>query len=174
MKKILVLSDTHNYIDDRIINFASKADFVIHAGDLGNYDIIEKLKSVSKLFCVYGNIDGKEVRSEINEFEILKIEKLKILLTHISGKNPYYNKKTINKIKLNNPDILISGHSHILRIEFDKKNNLLFINPGAAGKHGFHKKRTMIRFNINNGSMSEMEIIELGDRSKLSNSIDWI
>ena len=171
MKKILVLSDTHSFIDDRIINYASKVDFVIHAGDIGNIDVIKKLKLVSKLYCVYGNIDGNEIRSECNEFELLKIEKSKIILTHIAGKIPYYNKKTINKIKLHKPDILISGHSHILKIQFDKKNNLLFINPGAAGKHGFHKKRTMIRFCITNGKLSDMEIIELGNKTKLSNSI---
>ena len=171
MKKILVLSDTHGFIDDRIINFASKVDFVIHAGDIGNFEVINKLKLVSKLYCVYGNIDGIEVRSECNEFEFLKIEELKIILTHISGKMPYYNKKTMNKIKFHKPDILISGHSHILKIEFDKKNNLLFINPGAAGKHGFHKKRTMTRFSVTNGKLSDMEIIELGNRTKLSNSI---
>ena len=121
MKKILVLSDTHSFIDDRIINYASKVDFVIHAGDIGNIDVIKKLKLVSKLYCVYGNIDGNEIRSECNEFEFLKIEKSKIILTHIAGKTPYYNKKTINKIKLYKPDILISGHSHILKIQFDKK-----------------------------------------------------
>ena len=171
MKKILVLSDTHSFIDDRIIHYASKVDFVIHAGDIGNFEVIKKLKSVSKLYYVYGNIDGNKVRSECNEFEFLKIEKSKIILTHITGKIPYYNKKTINKIKLHKPDILISGHSHILKIQFDKKNNLLFINPGAAGKHGFHKKRTMISFNIDNGKLSKMEVIELGNRAKLSNSI---
>ena len=171
MKKILVLSDTHSFIDDRIIHYASKVDFVIHAGDIGNFEVVKKLKSVSKLYCVYGNIDGNEIRSECNEFEFLKIEKSKIILTHITGKIPYYNKKTINKIKLHKPDILISGHSHILKIQFDKKNNLLFINPGAAGKHGFHKKRTMISFNIDNGKLSKMEVIELGNRAKLSNSI---
>ena len=171
MKKILVLSDTHGFIDDRIIHYASKVDFVIHAGDIGNFEVIKKLKSVSKLYYVYGNIDGHEIRSECNEFEFLKIEKSKIILTHITGKIPYYNKKTINKIKLHKPDILISGHSHILKIQFDKKNNLLFINPGAAGKHGFHKKRTMISFNIDNGKLSKMEVIELGNRAKLSNSI---
>ena len=95
MKKILVLSDTHSFIDDRIINYASKVDFVIHAGDIGNIDVIKKLKLVSKLYCVYGNIDGNEIRSECNEFEFLKIEKSKIILTHIAGKTPYYNKKTI-------------------------------------------------------------------------------
>lgn len=173
MKKILVLSDTHGFIDDRIIHYASKVDFVIHAGDIGNFEVVKKLKSVSKLYYVYGNIDGNEVRSECNEFELLKIDKIKILLTHISGKKPYYNKKIISKIQLYKPDVLISGHSHILKIEFDKKNNLLFINPGAAGKHGFHKKRTMISFNIDNGKLSKMEVIELGNRAKLSNSIGW-
>lgn len=99
MKKILVLSDTHNYLDDRILDFASQSDYVIHAGDIGNYEIIDKLKSVSKLYHVYGNIDGTEVRSESNEFLFFKIDNLKILLTHISGKSPNYNKKQLMRLQ---------------------------------------------------------------------------
>ncbi len=144
MKKILVLSDTHSYIDERIISFASESDYIIHAGDIGNYDIIEKLKLCSNIHFVYGNIDDNEIRSSCNDYENFII------------------------------DGLISGHSHILRVEFDKKNNLLFINPGAAGRHGFHKKRTMIRFEINKSKIQNMEIIELGLRSKLPNSVKWI
>ncbi len=168
MKKILVLSDTHNYLDDRILDFASQSDYVIHAGDIGNYEIIDKLKSVSKLYHVYGNIDGTEVRSESNEFLFFKIDNLKILLTHISGKLPNYNKKTVNEIKKTNPDLLIAGHSHLLKVEFDNKNDLLFMNPGAAGRHGFHLKRTMLRFTVDKKKIDNIEVIELGSRSSLS------
>lgn len=168
MKKVLVISDTHSYIDDRIIKYASEADYVIHAGDVGSFDVIEKLNSVSKLLFVYGNIDGNEIRSESNKFEFFKINDLKILLTHISGKTPKYNKETLIKIKEHNPDLLIAGHSHILKIQYDKINKLIFLNPGAAGRHGFHLKRTMLRFEIKLNKIENLEIIELGNRSDLS------
>ena len=168
MKKVLVISDTHSYIDDRIIKYASEADYVIHAGDIGSFDVIRKLKSVSEVLFVYGNIDGNEIRSESNKFEFLKLNDLKILLTHISGKNPKYNKETLIKIKEHNPDLLIAGHSHILKIQYDKINKLMSLNPGAAGRHGFHLKRTMIRFEIKLNKIENLEIIELGSRSDLS------
>ena len=168
MKKVLVISDTHSYIDDRIIKYASEADYVIHAGDVGSFDVIKKLNSVSKLLFVYGNIDGNEIRSESNKFEFFKINDLKILLTHISGKTPKYNKETLIKIKEHNPDLLIAGHSHILKIQYDKINKLVFLNPGAAGRHGFHLKRTMLRFEIKLNKIENLEIIELGSRSDLS------
>lgn len=168
MKKVLVISDTHSYIDDRIIKYASEADYVIHAGDVGSFDVIQKLNSVSKLLFVYGNIDGNEIRSESNKFEFFKINDLKILLTHISGKTPKYNKETLIKIKEHNPDLLIAGHSHILKIQYDKINKLVFLNPGAAGRHGFHLKRTMLRFEIKLNKIENLEIIELGSRSDLS------
>ena len=168
MKKVLVISDTHSYIDDRIIKYASEADYVIHAGDIGSFDVIRKLKSVSEVLFVYGNIDGNEIRSESNKFEFFKINDLKILLTHISGKTPKYNKETLIKIKEHNPDLLIAGHSHILKIQYDKINKLMFLNPGAAGRHGFHLKRTMLRFEIKLNKIENLEIIELGSRSDLS------
>lgn len=168
MKKVLVISDTHSYIDDRIIKYASEADYVIHAGDIGSFDVIRKLKSVSKVLFVYGNIDGNEIRSESNKFEFFKLNDLKILLTHISGKTPKYNKETLIKIKEHNPDLLIAGHSHILQIQYDKINKLVFLNPGAAGRHGFHLKRTMLRFEIKLNKIENLEIIELGSRSDLS------
>ena len=168
MKKVLVISDTHSYIDDRIIKYASEADYVIHAGDIGSFDVIRKLKSISKVLFVYGNIDGNEIRSESNKFEFFKLNDLKILLTHISGKTPKYNKETLTKIKEHNPDLLIAGHSHILKIQYDKINKLIFLNPGAAGRHGFHLKRTMLRFEIKLNKIENLEIIELGSRSDLS------
>jgi len=168
VKKVLVISDTHSYIDDRIIKYASEADYVIHAGDIGTFDVIRKLKSVSRVLFVYGNIDGNEIRSESNKFEFFELNNLKILLTHISGKTPKYNKETLIKIKEHNPDLLIAGHSHILKIQYDKINQLIFLNPGAAGRHGFHLKRTMLRFEIKLNKIENLEIIELVSRSDLS------
>ncbi len=167
MKKILLISDTHGYIDDIILKYAKEADLTIHAGDIGDIVVLDKLSKVSNLRAVYGNIDSVEIRSCTNENELLIIEGLKILITHIAGKQPRYNSRVRNLIERESPNILIYGHSHILKVENDKKNDILCVNPGAAGKHGFHKKRTMIRFNLINKQIENMEIIEIGDRSSL-------
>lgn len=171
MKKILLLSDTHSYIDDGIIKYAKKVDEIWHAGDIGNIQVYDILKKITKTRAVYGNIDDHVIRSSIKETNTFNCEKLKISMIHIAGKPPYYNKKSKSLIKKENPKIFICGHSHILKIEFDKINNVLYLNPGAVGRHGFHNKRTMIRFEINEDKIENMEIIELGNRSKLSQSI---
>jgi len=171
LKKILVISDTHNFIDDKIINYVKKADQVWHAGDLGTIEVLEKIEGLRKTIAVYGNIDNQLIRSELKEYEIFYCEGVKVLMIHIAGRPPYYNQNVNSLIKNEKPKILVYGHSHILKVNFDKKNELLLINPGAAGRHGFHKKRTMLRFEINGNSIQNMEIIELGQRSKLSNSV---
>ena len=163
-----MISDTHGYIDNVILKYAKKADLVIHAGDIGDIDVIDKLSKVSSLKAVFGNIDNTEIRSCTNENELLNIEGFKILITHIAGKQPNYNNRLRKIINNESPDILIYGHSHILRVENDKINDIICINPGAAGKHGFHKKRTMIRFNLNEKKIENMVIVELGNRSSLS------
>ena len=172
MKKILLISDTHGYIDKVIIKYAKQSDYVFHAGDIGEIKVLDYLSEVSNIKAVYGNIDSYEVRSVTQENELFEIEGFKILITHIAGKQPNYNSRVKKIIKKESPGILIYGHSHILKIENDTKNNIICINPGAAGRHGFHKKRTMIRFKISGKVMSDMEIIELGDRGKLAQSID--
>ena len=121
----------------------------------------------NKEYAIY-NIDNQIIRSCTDKTINFICEKLKVSITHIAGKPPNYNPYVRSLIKKENPNIFICGHSHILRVEFDKKNHFLFINPGAAGRHGFHKKRTMLRFEINGDQIKNMEIIELGNRSKLS------
>lgn len=171
MKKILLLSDTHSFIDDGILKYAKKADEIWHAGDIGNIDVYDKLEKITKTRAVYGNIDDYVIRSAIKEVNTFICEKVKVSMIHIAGKPPYYNRKSKLIIQQEKPKIFICGHSHILKVEFDKVNNVLFMNPGAAGRHGFHKKRTMIRFEINDEKIENMEIIELGNRSKLPQSI---
>ena len=171
MKKILLLSDTHSFIDNSIIKYAKKADEIWHAGDIGNIEVYEKLQKITKTRAVYGNIDDYVIRSAIKEVNTFICEKVKVSMIHIAGKPPYYNRKSKLIIQQEKPKIFICGHSHILKVEFDKVNNVLFINPGAAGRHGFHKKRTMIRFEINEEKIENMEVIELGNRSKLPQSI---
>ncbi len=167
MKKILLISDTHSHIDNGIIKYVKQADEIWHAGDIGKIDVLVELENIKKIRAVYGNIDDHILRADLNETESFYCEKVKVCMIHIAGKSTYYNKKTKDMIKKETPKILICGHSHKLKIEYDKNNNILFMNPGAAGRHGFHKKRTMIRFEINQDKIENMEIIELGNRSKL-------
>ena len=164
--KILILSDTHGHLDDRIIYYAKKVDEIWHAGDIGSIELIELLKKNAKVKAVYGNIDENKIMSFFSEYLFFSCEKISILLIHIAGKPLYYNKKTNELIKQYKPKILVCGHSHILKVINDKKNNLLYINPGAAGKFGFHKKRTMIKLEINNEDLKKLEVIELNKYKK--------
>lgn len=165
MKKILLLSDTHSYIDNQILKYVKKADEVWHAGDIGNLSVTDSIKKIKPLKAVYGNIDDKDARIEFpldNKFEI---EGFQVWITHIGGYPDKYNQRIREELSKNPPNIFICGHSHILKIQYDKKLNLLHLNPGAAGKHGFHKVRTMLQFHLDNGSIKNMEIIELAKRS---------
>lgn len=165
MQKILLLSDTHSYIDDQIIKFVKEADEVWHAGDIGSLEVTDSILKLKPLRAVFGNIDGKDIRAEFPLDLIFEIENMKVWMTHIGGyPNKYYPriKETISDIK---PNIFICGHSHILKVMYDKKNDLLHMNPGASGKHGFHKVRTMLRFVLDNGKIKDMEVIELAKRT---------
>ena len=159
--KIGLLSDTHSIIDKRILKFFENCDEIWHAGDIGTIKTLESLEKFKKIRAVYGNIDNHQIRKEINKFLLLKYEKLVILIIHIAGKPPKYNKITYNLIKKHKPNILICGHSHILKIHRDKENDILIINPGASGNVGFHKFKTAIRFNIINSNIKNLKIIEL-------------
>ena len=167
MKKILLLSDTHSYIDKAIIKYAKQADEIWHAGDIGKIEVLDELEKITKVRPVYGNIDNHIVRSTTKEINTFICEKVKVSMIHIGGKPPYYNKKSKPLILKERPKVFICGHSHILKVEYDKTNRVLFMNPGAAGRHGFHNKRTMIRFEISEDKIENMEIIELGNRSSL-------
>ena len=167
MKKILVLSDTHGYIDDRIEEYARNSDQIWHAGDFGSLEVLKKLEKISFFRGVYGNIDNHILRRSLSEFEVFEVEKLKVLLIHIAGSSKNLSFKVKSLIKTHKPHILVCGHSHILKVEYLKSNNILYLNPGAAGKNGFHKIRTMIKFEIINKVIENMNIIELGKRSKI-------
>ncbi|RXP45212.1 metallophosphoesterase [Lutibacter sp. HS1-25] len=164
MKKILLLSDTHSYIDDQILKFVKLADEVWHAGDIGDFAVIDEIKKIKPVRAVYGNIDDALIRSEFPLNNRFTIEDVDVWITHIGGYPNRYDVKIKNEITKNPPKLFISGHSHILKVMFDKKLNLLHMNPGAAGKHGFHKVRTMLRFEINQDKISNLEIIELEKR----------
>jgi len=155
-----VISDTHGILDNDVLDFFGPCNEIWHAGDIGDIQIINKLASNRPVKAVYGNIDGQAVRKSIPENQIFSIGKQSILITHIAGSPPRYNQRVKRLIRENNPSIVVCGHSHILKVLFDHDNNLLFINPGAAGNQGFHKIKTSLRFQINNGNPEKMEVFE--------------
>ena len=159
--KIGLISDSHGHIHDDLEKYLSKCDEIWHAGDIGSIDTLKKLEKFKKIRAVYGNIDDQLIRREIPESLIFNINKVKFLITHIAGSIPKYNPKTLSLIKDNKPNILICGHSHILKVVRDTTNDLLFINPGACGKVGFHKKKTILRFDILKNKIDGLEVIEL-------------
>jgi putative phosphoesterase len=165
MIKILLLSDTHGFIDDSILKYCRQADEVWHAGDIGDILVTDRIKNVCKLRAVYGNIDDKIIRSEFPLDNRFTIENVDVWITHIGGYPYRYNRRISDEINSNPPKIFISGHSHILKIQFDKKLNLLHLNPGAVGKYGIHKVRSMLRFEIENSEIKNLEIIELEKRN---------
>ena len=158
--KIGIISDTHNYLHNNIFDYFKDCDEVWHAGDIGSIKLLERLKNKKKTIAVYGNIDDEILRKELDEYRIIEKGNIKFLIIHIAGKPPKYNDKTIKLIKKHNPNVIVCGHSHILKIEKDQINNLLFINPGAAGKIGLHKMKTIIRFCIKSNKIKDMEVIE--------------
>jgi hypothetical protein len=164
MKKILLLSDTHGYLDDRILKYAAEADELWHAGDIGTTAVSDSLKNFTPLKAVYGNIDGAEVRKEFPLNNRFMCEEVDVWITHIGGYPGRYSPAVKEEIKANPPRIFISGHSHILKVMNDKKLGLLHMNPGAAGKQGFHQVRTMLRFKIDGKDIKDLEVIELGKK----------
>lgn len=160
MTKILLLSDTHGYIDDDILKYVKQADEVWHAGDIGDLKVTDAIKALKPLRGVYGNIDDASVRVEFPEHNRFLCEDVDVWITHIGGYPPKYNIRTITEIRQNPPRLFICGHSHILKVMPDKKLNLIHMNPGAVGKHGFHKVRTMLRFTIDGKKIDNLEVIE--------------
>jgi len=161
LKKILLLSDTHSHIDDRIIHYIKEADEIWHAGDIGNLDVTDTIKNLKPLRAVYGNIDDDKARRSFPLDQRFICEGVSVWMTHIGGYPPKYNTRTRKEIKENPPKLFICGHSHILKVIPDKTNGVLHMNPGAAGKHGFHKIRTMLRFTLDTGNIENLEVIEL-------------
>ncbi len=158
--KILLLSDTHGYMDERILEYATQADEVWHAGDIGDLSVTDRLTEVSNLRAVYGNIDNAEIRSVFPLNNRFTVEGIDVWMTHIGGYPERYSPTIRHEIFSNPPTLFITGHSHILKVMPDKKLGLLHMNPGAIGKHGFHQVRTMLRFEINFGKIENLEVIE--------------
>ncbi len=164
MTKILLLSDTHSHIDDAILKYARQADEIWHAGDIGTLTVTDALRKLKPIRGVYGNIDDHTIQMEFPLNNRFRCEGVNVLMTHIGGYPPKYNSRTKALIQENSPKLFICGHSHILKVMWDKRLGVLHMNPGACGKHGFHKVRTMLRFVIDGEDIKDLEIIELGKR----------
>jgi putative phosphoesterase len=161
MTRIGLLSDTHTYLHPKIFEVFNDCDEIWHVGDIGNLETINQLQKFKPVKAVYGNIDGQSVRSAFPEVQSFTIEGKKVLMIHIGGYPGRYDKRARQLIEKEKPDIFISGHSHILKVMYDNKHELLHMNPGAAGKFGLHQKITMLRFTIDKSEIKELEIIEL-------------
>lgn len=167
--KILLLSDTHGYLDGQILRHAKGCDEIWHAGDFGTDDLANQLSQTAPLRGVYGNIDGQTLRIRFPLINIFEAAGLKVMMTHIGGYPGRYAPGIKSKLKEAQPHLFISGHSHILKVMRDAElNNMLHINPGAAGREGFHPVRTLVKFTIEQGNIHSIEAIELGSRSRMS------
>lgn len=161
MKKIGLLSDTHSHIDNKILDFFKDVDEIWHVGDIGSWEVVDKLKAIKPFKAVYGNIDGTKFRQEFELALKFKCENVDVLMIHIGGYPGKYEKGIKQMLKENPIKLFISGHSHILKVIYDKELDLLHINPGAAGKFGPHIVRTAVRFIIDNEKISNLAILEL-------------
>lgn len=167
MKKIGLLSDTHGHLDQGILNVLKDCDEIWQAGDVGSIQVIEQLKTIAPVKGVYGNIDGPDIRLVFSEFLVLDNYGIRTLILHIGGYPGRYSPRAKKLIKTYQPNLFISGHSHILKIIRDHNHNLIHFNPGACGHHGFHTMRTLILFSLDPNGIQEVQVVELGKRGKL-------
>lgn len=167
MKKIGLMSDTHNYLDPQLYKVFAECDEIWHAGDIGNVEIAQELAAFKPFRAVFGNIDDKKVQSLYPEHLFLEMEDVAVLMIHIAGSLPRYNQKTKQLLAQYRPQVLICGHSHILKVQFDELNNCLYLNSGACGVEGWHKMKTVLRFELANGKLDKLELVELGERAKI-------
>jgi putative phosphoesterase len=161
MRKIGLLSDTHAYWDDKFAQYFSECDEIWHAGDIGSEEILTRLEAIKPVRAVYGNIDDYLIRAACPRVLRFEVEQVSVVLTHIGGYPGKYDSSIRQELYAEPPQLFVCGHSHILKIQYDKKLNMLCLNPGAAGKYGFHQVRTIMRFAIDGKEMKNMEIIEI-------------
>ncbi|MCB0769534.1 MAG: metallophosphoesterase family protein [Flavobacteriales bacterium] len=170
--RIGLLSDTHGWLDPRIRDHFAECDEIWHAGDIGSKVLTEELAEWKPLRAVHGNIDGMDLRKEFPEDQRFMLGGVRVRMTHIGGRPPRYDRNVIEGLRADPPDLFICGHSHICSVQFDPKLDLLYMNPGAAGRHGWHKVRTVLRFTLELGKIKDLEVIELGPRSTLDPTRD--
>ncbi len=164
MTRILLLSDTHGHMDESILKYAGMADEIWHAGDIGSLQVTDQLAAFGTVRAVYGNIDDATIQREFPLDQRFHCEDVPVWMTHIGGYPGRYNRRIREQLVAHPPKLFISGHSHILKVQWDKKLGLLHMNPGACGKQGFHQLRTMLRFVIEDSEIKDLEVIELGKR----------
>lgn len=164
MIRIGLLSDTHAYWDDKYSEYFSSCDEIWHAGDIGSDLLASQLAAIRPFRAVYGNIDGQSTRLQYPKVAHFMAEEVEVMMTHIGGYPGRYHPEIREELYNSRPNLFITGHSHILKVGFDKNLNCLHINPGAAGKSGFHQVRTLIRFTIEGPTIKELEVVELGAR----------
>lgn len=167
MKRIGLLSDTHSFLDESVFTYFRECDEIWHAGDIGSMEVIERLEAFKPLVAVYGNIDNATIRAAFPLDQQFDCEGLSVWMTHIGGYPGRYNKRVRPLIKAKPPGLFICGHSHILKVMPDKALDLLHINPGACGNHGFHKMKTIVRFTVDDGKIDELQVVELGPRGRV-------
>ncbi len=166
MIRIGLLSDTHSFLDETIFSYFEACDEVWHAGDIGDVSVADRLEEFKPFRAVYGNIDDQKVRIRYPEDLRFECEGLPVWMTHIGGYPGRYSQRVRQQLQVNAPGLFICGHSHILKVIPDKRFNLLHINPGACGHHGFHLMRTVVRFSIDQGQVKDLEVVELGRRGR--------
>ena len=169
MKRIGLLSDTHGYWDSKYEKYFSECDEIWHAGDIGTVEVAQKLAAIKPFRAVYGNIDGGDLRKMFGEKYRFKCEDVEVLMKHIGGYPGHYDASIRESLFARPPQLFISGHSHILKVLYDKTLQCLHINPGAAGMSGFHKVRTLVRFTIDGKDIKDLEVIELADEKNEDN-----
>ena len=169
MKKIGLLSDSHGYLDNGILEALKDCDEIWHAGDIGRVKVIDQLNEIAPVKGVYGNIDGLDIRTVFSEYLLLDNFGFKTLIIHIGGYPGRYTPRAKELLSIHQPDLFISGHSHILKIIRDHKNNLIHFNPGACGHHGFHNVRTLILFSLDANGINNVQVVELGKEAKSCN-----
>ncbi len=163
MKRIGIISDTHSLWDEKYRKYFSECDEIWHAGDIGSTDVAERLAAVRPLRAVCGNCDGGDLRMRFPELLRFRCEDADVMLTHIGGYPGHYDARVRNKIYASPPDLFICGHSHILKVQYDKTLGLLHINPGAAGRMGWHKERTLVRLTVDGKEFKDLEVITIGE-----------
>jgi putative phosphoesterase len=161
MVKIALLSDTHGYLDERFIKHFLACDEIWHAGDIGTTSLADQLAMMKPLRAVHGNIDGQPLRLQFPADQRFNLEDVSVWIRHIGGYPGHYEKEIRDILRINPPRLLITGHSHILKIQYDKHYELLYINPGAAGRYGFHTLQTLVKFKLHTGNITDMEVVEL-------------
>ena len=168
MKRIGLMSDTHGFIDPKIYHYFKDVDEIWHAGDVGDLSIMEQLPKGKPIRGVFGNIDDQAVQEQFPEWQEFELEGVKVVMTHIGGLPPRYAKGVQTRLKTQKAQLFVCGHSHVCRVEFDREINCLYMNPGAVGQHGFHQMRTFLLFELDAGKMTNLRVVELGKRGKIT------